>query len=93
MKTKMKPSILELFDQALLQVLQANTTRFGLTAKALCVFCRAQGFEPEEEETLDRLEYLVGKGLAAEMPKLIDKSMRVWKITDAGRRYLDESTL
>jgi len=93
MKTKIKPGALELFDQALLQIMQANTTRFGLTAKVLCAFCRAHGLQPEEEQTLDRLEYLAGKKLAAEMPKLIDKSMRVWKITDAGRRYLDDHDL
>jgi hypothetical protein len=93
MKAKMKPNMLELFDQALLQVMEANTTRFGLTAEALRAFCRAQGFEPEEKETLDRLEYLAGKGLAAAMPKLIDKSTRVWKITAAGRLYLDERNL
>jgi hypothetical protein len=93
MKTRIKPSALELFDQALLQIMQANTTRFGLTAEVLCAYCRAQGFEPEEEETLDRLEYLAGKSLVAEMPKLIHKSTRVWKITDAGRRYLDDHNL
>ena len=47
---------IELFDQALLQVLETNNTRFGLTAQALGTFCRAYGFQPEEKETLDRLE-------------------------------------
>ncbi len=83
----------ELFDQAILQVLEANNTRFGLTAQAIGTFARAYGFAPEEKETLDRLEYLAGKNLAAEVPKIIDKSFRAWKITAAGRQYLDDHYL
>jgi hypothetical protein len=86
-------SNMELFDQAILQVMQANNTRFGLTAQAIGTFSRAYGFAPEERETLDRLEYLAGKNLAAEVPKIIDKTFRAWKITDAGRQYLDENNL
>jgi len=84
---------IELFDQAILQVLEANNTRFGLTAQAVGTFCRAYGFGPGEKETLDRLEYLAGKNLAAEVPKIIDKTFRAWKITDAGRKYLDDNNL
>jgi hypothetical protein len=84
---------MELFDQAILQVLQANNTRFGLTAQAIGTFCRAYGFAPEAKETLDRLEYLAGKNLASEAPKIINKSVRAWKITDAGRQYLDDNNL
>jgi hypothetical protein len=84
---------MELFDQAILQVLQANNTRFGLTAQAIGTFCRVYGFTPEEKETLDRLEYLAGKNLAAELSKIINKSVRTWKITDAGRQYLDDNNL
>jgi hypothetical protein len=84
---------IELFDQAILQVMERNTTRFGLTAQAIKTFCRAHGFEAEEKETLDRLEYLAGKNLAAEVPKIIDKTFRAWKITAAGRQYLDDNNL
>jgi hypothetical protein len=87
------PPNIELFDQAILLVLQSNNTRFGLTAQALCTFCRAYGFQSEEKETLDRLEYLAGKNLAAEVPKIIDKTFRAWKITAAGRQYLDDNNL
>jgi hypothetical protein len=88
-----KSTNMELFDQAILQVLEANNTRFGLTACAIGTFSRAYGFGPEEKDTLDRLEYLAGKNLAAEVPKIIDRNFRAWKITAAGRQYLDDHNL
>ena len=87
------PDNLELFDQAILRVLQSNNTRFGLSPQAIGFFCRSYGFNPEQTQTTDRLEYLAGKNLALEVPKVIGQSIRAWKITDAGRLYLDEHNL
>jgi hypothetical protein len=80
----------ELFDTALLRVLDANNTQWGLQAPALGMFAREFGFSPSASETASRLEYLTGKGMVEEVPKVLSKANRAWKITAAGRRYLDE---
>jgi hypothetical protein len=84
---------LELFDNALLRVLDANNTPWGLQAPALGMFTHEFGFTPSAAETVGRLEYLTGKGMAQEVAKVLSKANRAWKITDAGRRYLDEQGL
>jgi hypothetical protein len=81
---------IELFDNALLRVLDANNTQWGLQAPALSMFTREFGFAPSSAETVNRLEYLTGKGMVHEVPKVLSKANRAWKITDAGRRHLDE---
>jgi hypothetical protein len=81
---------IELFDNALLRVLDANNTQWGLQAPALSMFTREYGFAPSQAETIGRLEYLTDKGMAQEVPKMLSKANRAWKITSAGRRYLDE---
>ncbi|HEY3860829.1 MAG TPA: hypothetical protein VGO59_02990 [Verrucomicrobiae bacterium] len=83
----------ELFDNAALKVLDANNTPWGLQAAALCMFIREFGFAPSAAETVHRLEYLTARGMAQEVPKALGKSSRNWKITDAGRRHLDEQGL
>jgi hypothetical protein len=83
----------ELFDQAILQILDGNNARYGLQAAAVRLFVRPHGFQPFEEEVVDRLEYLCGKGLATEVPRRIHKTYRAWKITDSGRQYLDDNNL
>ena len=80
----------ELFDNALLKVLDANNTLYGLQAPALAMFTREFGFAPSEPETVRRMEYLTEKGMAREVPKLLSKANRAWKISEAGRRHLDE---
>jgi hypothetical protein len=80
----------ELFDNALLNILDANNTPWGLQAQALCLFTRQLGFAPSAEEAIGRLEYLTAKGMAQEVAKVLSKANRCWKITDAGRRHLDE---
>jgi hypothetical protein len=81
---------IELFDNALLRVLDANNTQWGLQAPALGMFTREFGFAPSPAETVSRLEYLTGKGMVQEVPKVLSKANRAWKISDAGRRHLDE---
>jgi hypothetical protein len=80
----------ELFDNALLKILDANNTPWGLQAPALCMFTRELGFAPSAAEAVCRLEYLTAKGMAQEVAKVLSKANRAWKITDAGRRHLDE---
>jgi len=80
----------ELFDNALLRVLDANNTQWGLQAPALSMFTHEFGLAPTLAETVSRLEYLTGKGMVEEVPKVLSKANRAWKITGAGRRYLDE---
>jgi hypothetical protein len=84
---------MQVFDETLLQVMQANNTRFGLSALGIGSFARAYGFSSTEQELTDRLEYLLGKGLVEEVTKVIGRSARSWKITAAGRAYLDEHNL
>ncbi len=84
---------IELFDNALLKILEANNTPWGLQSAALCMFAREFGFAPSAPEAVPRLEYLTAKGMAQEVSKQLSKANRAWKITDAGRRYLDEQGL
>jgi hypothetical protein len=79
----------ELFDEAVLKVLEANNTQFGLGTDAIGTLVRQFGFKPGAAELVETLEYLQGKRLVREAPKVIAKALRNWKITDAGREYLD----
>jgi hypothetical protein len=54
------------------------------------MFSRELGFTPAAAEAVGRLEYLTAKGMAQEVAKVLGKANRCWKITDAGRRHLDE---
>lgn len=85
----MTPQQEERADKAILDVLCANNTRFGLSAAAISIYADT-GFTPEQ--TTDRLEYLTQKKLAVEVQKTVHAAARVWKITDEGRRYLDART-
>ena len=77
----------ELFARAVLKVLDANNTRFGLMAAALRLLVRQFGFDPTEGEVKDLLEYLTDKGLVSEVAKVLGKANRAWKITDEGRSF------
>jgi hypothetical protein len=84
----------EKLDNGLLKSLEANNTQFGLAAQALGLIVRTEwGLPATEEQVTERLEYLADKGLAAEVRRVLHKANRVWKITDAGRRYVDEQNL
>lgn len=87
----MKPAQQELFDLALLKVCVANHTRYGLTVAALTHLLAGFGFtNPGDALVLDRVEYLVSKGLLEENSKMIGRANRAFKVTDAGRQYEDE---
>lgn len=84
----------EQLDHGLLKSLEANNTQFGLPAQALRLIVRTEwGVPATEERVTARLEYLADKGLAAEVTRVLHKAKRAWKITDAGRRYVDEQNL
>lgn len=79
---------LERLRRAILIVLDANQTRFGLTLDALTLhvstyfpLIQRQMLEPE-------LNYLCDKGLIAEVEKKLSPENRQWKMTADGRDYL-----
>jgi hypothetical protein len=87
----MTPAQQELLDLAILKVAVANHARYGLTAAAFTHLLPQFGFNnPGDALVLDRIEYLIGKGLLEESSKLIGKANRAFKVTEAGRIYEDE---
>jgi hypothetical protein len=84
---------LELFAGAVLKVLDANNTQFGLGMPAIRLLVRQFAFNPTEAETINAMEYLAGKGLVEQAPKVLVRINRAWKITDGGRQYLDDHNL
>ncbi len=81
----------ELFRLALLRVLDANHTRFGLSAAALGHLVAQFGFpSPPTQAVIREIQYLEDKGLIAELFKGISPENRVWRITAEGRDYLGE---
>ena len=83
----------ELFAAAVLKVLDANNTQFGLVTPAIRLLVRQFAFNPSEAETVDALEYLAGKGFVEAAPKVLVRINRAWKITNDGRQYLDDHNL
>lgn len=87
----MTPAQQELFDLAILRVLDANRTRFGLGADAIRHLLAQFGFPaPAPDLILDRIDYLVRKELAEEVLKVANQSNRAWRITTAGINHVDE---
>ena len=94
----MNPEQTELLDLALLRVMDANRTRYGLGLVALAHHLRPFGFHAANgggpqaflERVADRLEYLTNKGMVEEATKTLSRENRAWRITPTGIRYLDE---
>lgn len=92
----MTPAQQELFDRAILRVLDTNRTRYGLPADTLGHQLPQFGFdirdrtETDNDYLLDRVDYLVRKGLVEEVTKLVGKANRAWRITPAGINHVDE---
>jgi len=81
----------ELFRLALLRLLDANHTRFGLTVPALCHLLPMFGFaRANPEMTEAEIEYLADKGQVALVFKPISPENRAWRITAEGRDFLAE---
>jgi len=86
----MNPEQQQLFDEAILRVLDANRTRFGLGVPAVAHLLAIYGFmSPNHDTVLDRLDYLCGKLLAEEVLKGVNKANRAWRITQAGINHID----
>lgn len=82
----------ELLRIALLRVLEANNTRFGLGAPALRLSLGQWGFRDLDEKTLGvELGYLFDKGFAAVVAKDISPEMQTWRITANGRDWLAQN--
>jgi hypothetical protein len=80
----------ELFDLAILRVLDGNRTRYGLNLEALRHLMGQYGFpSPAEAALADRLDYLAGKGLIEEVLKQVNRANRAWRITEAGINHVD----
>jgi hypothetical protein len=94
----MNPESKELFRLALLRVLDANQTRYGLSLVAMGHHLTqfsfgvanfkgdAAAFHAAIEE---EIQYLADKGLAEEALKVISRENRAWRITRAGVAFVD----
>lgn len=80
----------ELFRFAILRVLEANNTRFGLSAETIAVFMGQHGFKRPNTETVEEeLLYLRDKGFAEQTEgKSISPENKTWRITANGRDEL-----
>lgn len=79
----------EIFRSALLRVLEANHTQFGLTALSLAIHVGAYGFPGQGEDVVRvEVQYLEDKGFAAPVHKNISPENRAWRITATGRDEL-----
>jgi hypothetical protein len=86
----MSPASLELFRQALLQVLAPVPAGLGLSAPTLRVKVQAVGHTVTDAEVATELQYLWDKQLIAPIAKPISPENRMWRITATGRDYLAE---
>jgi hypothetical protein len=89
----------ELLDLAILRVMDANRTRFGLGIKGLAagmlIYSWTKANFAGDEEAFhsaiaDRLQYLCDHGLAEEVLKGVNKGNRAWRISTAGIDHVDE---
>lgn len=89
----MNPQTRELLRLALLRVLEANPTRYGLGIEALRHLVYAFGFSlPEAECVENEIRYFEDKGFVTGIAKPISPENRVWRITAAGRDFLASLT-
>lgn len=86
----MDPNQREAFRLALLRVLDANRTRFGLQCPAITTHLALFGFRPTRDQVLDEIDYLERKGFVEEALKVISRENRAWRLSDAGRAFLDQ---
>jgi hypothetical protein len=94
----MNPEQTELFRLAVLRVLDANRTRYGLGVSAICLHLVRFGFvtgtfageEAFRSVTADALQYLCDHALAEEvLEKVMSAANRCWRITTRGIDYID----
>jgi hypothetical protein len=86
-----KPEQREVLQVAILRVLDANHSRFGLSLDAVTLHVSGYGFPRITRDDVDvELEYLMGKQLVETANKTLEPANRAWKRTAAGRDYLSE---
>ena len=86
----MKGESLELFRLAILGVMNANRTRFGLNSRAIGLNLGVFGFPgSKEEDRADAIDYLVRKGFAEEVAPEMSAENRAWRITSQGIAFMD----
>ncbi|HEU0011096.1 MAG TPA: hypothetical protein VFT34_14865 [Verrucomicrobiae bacterium] len=79
----------ELYRAALLRVLEANETQWGLSAAVLAVHVAGFGFRGLGAEfASSELRYLQDKGFVNAPSKAISPENQTWRITAAGRDWL-----
>lgn len=89
----MNPESREDFRKALLRVLDANNTRFGLGAKALGHLVASYGFpSPNQDDVKSEVQYLEDKELVSQVMKGVSPENRCWRITAAGRDFVAQLT-
>jgi len=85
----MNPEQRELFRTAILRVLEANPSRFGLTCRALAHLVAVYGFmSPDNAQIECETQYLADKGLVTDVAKEISPENKAWRITASWRDYL-----
>lgn len=72
---------------SLLRHLDANPTRFGLSASLLHAFIHTEGLRVTIAEVETELQYLADKGLATQVAKTISPNLHAWRITATGRDH------
>lgn len=82
------PEQRELFRIAILRVLEANPTRFGLNETAIAMHAFRFGFQPDRPQTMQEIDYLRDKTFVEAVDKSVSPENRAWRITAAGRDYL-----
>jgi DNA-binding PadR family transcriptional regulator len=81
----------EILQQAILRVLDANHTRFGLDLDAVTLWTSNEGFPQLKDQQVEReLEYLEEKKFVETARKELEPAHRVWKLTAAGRDFLSQ---
>jgi hypothetical protein len=84
----------EVFRNSLLKILDGNRARYGLGVMALQAnLIRFGVTAAQEAEVLDGVGYLTEKGLIEEVPRLVNRENRTWRITTRGIAYIDENNL
>lgn len=83
----------ELFDEALLRVLDANRTRRGLGYAAIGHWMAMHGFpSPDLNVVKDRVEVLLLKKFVEEVGKELGAANRAFRLTEAGLQYVNDRT-
>ena len=81
----------ELFRKAVLRVLDANRTRYGLGLSAVGHLLAQFGFAGAQmDEMAEAVEYLSKKGLVEECLKVVSGANRAWRISQKGMAFVDE---